>query len=363
MGSNSKYFIIGCGVFGAAAANRLQETKGRDELDLTILDMPSPQAASRDVFKIIRDDYANLQRMKGAIGVHQQWRSNPMFRPFYHSTGRVVVYHPQSISILDQIDKNRSTLGLPPRERLTMQSIMTCLESELTPGKRSAMEFIKGMMERTTHQENPTFVYNEDDGVVQWDFYMSQMQILCKEGGANIRDAEVERLLTRGNCITAIELNGGEVIPTDDAKIILAAGPWILPLLACSNITLPPPSRAPVATGVFTFHLKLNDAQRESIHNIPPLSVYGLDTSHADGGEYLPPLMENGMVKVGWTLPFRNMQNEPPISHPKDVSTSYLACKSLDQVRTFIKDYIPQLKGAEIMAIRSQWYVPNLLPL
>jgi glycine/D-amino acid oxidase-like deaminating enzyme len=355
MATKSKYLIIGFGEFGAAAANHLQNTKSAGELELTILDMHSEQAASLDLYKIVREDYANLHRMKHAIYVHQQWKSNPMFQPYYHSTGRVVVYHPPSISVLNQIDKNRSSLGLPPRKRLTMQSIASCPVSGLSPRERKAMEFISGIMENTNDQENLTFVYNEDDGVVQWDRCMSEMRKSCKKRGANVRKAEVQGLVIGGDWVEAIQLKDGEEIKTDDTNIILAAGSWIMQLLARSNITLPLPARAPVATGVFAFHLRLSDAQREKFLDIPPLSVYGIDMPPADGGEYLPPIMHNGIVKVGWTLPFRNMCNHPSVSYPEDVSTSYLACKALHQVRKWVESYLPELKGAEIIAIRSPW--------
>jgi hypothetical protein len=43
------------------------------------------------------------------------------------------------------------------------------------------------------------------------------------------------------------------------------------------------------------------------------------------------------------------------LSHPKDVSGSFLAVQAMLEAKLWAQKYLPELKGAKIASIRSYW--------
>jgi glycine/D-amino acid oxidase-like deaminating enzyme len=176
---------------------------------------------------------------------------------------------------------------------------------------------------------------------------MDELEKTYREDGAKVRKTSAERLVVENDLVTRVELSQGEPIDTTNTEVLVATGSWTIPLLKKSRITLPQVARCPMSTGVFTIHVKLNREQMEATKDIPPISVYGMDTPHADGGEYFPP-DKQGVAKIGWTMPYRN-------ENPVDVSNSKLALRALAGARCFIEIFVPQLRGAKIVKICSLW--------
>lgn len=333
-----KYVVIGLGVFGGSAAIEIAK---QNASQVTAVDDCSELAASRDLFKFVRIDYANIERMKQAMHVHQMWTSSPLFKKFFTQTGRVAIYFPNALERLAAIDRSRAALGLPARPRVAGNSQV--------PSHGLDEKFAQFVRTVTATECNfdATFVFNDDDGVVSWHEYMYEMENIYREQGVNKRDLSVERLIVEDNLVKSIRTSLDESIDTTDVQVLVAAGSWTMPLLQRSGITLPQPSRRPVPTGVFTFHLELNHEQLEATKTIPPISVYGMDTPYADGGEYFPP-NKRGVAKIGWTMPHRN-------ENPMDSSNSKLAFQALAATRCFTERFVPQLKGAKIIKIDSLW--------
>ena len=177
----------------------------------------------------------------------------------------------------------------------------------------------------------------------------------CIDRGCSIESTEVRKLVIDENRVKSVQLTTGMTLDTRDMQVFLATGAWTTGILAESGLPLPRWERIPVATGVFSFHLKLNDLQQAALTGIPPFSVYGADIANADGGEYLPPIKKDGIVKIGWTMPFKHVPGHLSYSWPEDFSQSHLACKALLQVRAWADRYLPALRGAEILAVRSPW--------
>ena len=344
--------IIGFGEFGASTARALLDDETKPSTQVKVLDCQYSTAASYDLYKIVRNDYANIRRMRQAIGVHEQWICDPFLAPYYHPTGRVVIYHQHAVSRLDEIDKSRFDIGLPARQRFDVDTLIGGM-GESTK-KDHALRFIQEAMSRCSG-EGLTFIYNEDDGVVAWNDYMASLRQHCVERGCNIQEDEVQKLVVNDNIVESIQLSNGDMLDAKGMQIFLAAGAWTTGILAESCLHLPHLERIPMATGVFSFHFKLNSSQRAALVGMPPFSVYGANMPGADGGEYLPSVKNDGIVKVGWTMPFMHVPEDRSYSWPQDFSRSHLACKALLQVRAWADKYIPALRGAEIMAIRSPW--------
>jgi glycine/D-amino acid oxidase-like deaminating enzyme len=251
-----RYLIIGFGVYGISTADHLDPSD-----PLTILSYHQRHAPSHDVAKIIRTDYDNIQRMKEAICAQRLWTDDERFKPFYHPVGRIVAYDKAAISILNGIDKARSQLGKERRIRYD----------------RAILEEFYGT---TNALDDLTFVFNEDDGIVEWAGCMrgrkEAIEKRCRENeGSNILDARVETLMHEGRRITAVVLANGESIETGDTKVTLAAGPWIVELLDKSGIEQPPDWRMPIATGLFAFTLQLSEDQVTFFKGKPSFSHVG----------------------------------------------------------------------------------------
>ena len=259
--STQHYLIIGFGVFGISAALHLLDDESENQVRLSIVSHPQPQAPSEDISKIIRIDYASEKRMKEAIHVQECWKSNESFQPFYLPVGRVVAYDSRQLQTLDGIDSARSSLGLSKRQRLD-GSILAKVYDE------------------TNASNDFSYVYNEDDALVEWGGCIQSMRRTITErclerGNTTVLENRVQELVHHNGHITAVLLADGGRIETADSKIILTTGPWITGMLERSGIEQPPRARAPVATGVFTFLLQLKTEQMEFFKGKPAFSQIG----------------------------------------------------------------------------------------
>src|SRR5687768_2949223 len=82
------YIIVGAGNFGAAAALALiTEDPEATILLVDTTPYPNPRAASHDINKIIRPDYADPTYMRLMAEAMPHWRTSPLYAPFYHEVG------------------------------------------------------------------------------------------------------------------------------------------------------------------------------------------------------------------------------------------------------------------------------------
>lgn len=119
-------------------------------------------------------------------------------------------------------------------------------------------------------------VENEDDAIVDWAGAMESLRQDCVEKGARFRDDTVLRMDMDGNGRVQVIVTSKGSIDTSNSEIILAAGPWIMPILEASSIEQPPPSRCPIATGIFSFTLELDFDQWEKYRRLPMFSEIGV---------------------------------------------------------------------------------------
>ncbi|KAK7539936.1 fructosyl amine:oxygen oxidoreductase-like protein [Phyllosticta citribraziliensis] len=94
---SSSVLIVGCGTWGSSTALHLAR---RGYKDVTVLDpypVPSAISAGNDVNKIVEqgsfsgrdndEEYANNKLLDDAT---EAWRTDPVFKPFYHDTGYII---------------------------------------------------------------------------------------------------------------------------------------------------------------------------------------------------------------------------------------------------------------------------------
>lgn len=86
---HSKILIVGAGAFGTSTAFHLA-INNQDLTSVTVLDrvpVPSPQAASTDINKIVRADYSSAFYMDLAYDALGAWETWSPLKPYFHRTG------------------------------------------------------------------------------------------------------------------------------------------------------------------------------------------------------------------------------------------------------------------------------------
>jgi sarcosine oxidase / L-pipecolate oxidase len=87
------YLIVGSGVFGASTAYHLSKT--HTSASITLLDrsstFPCSLAASYDYNKMVRADYENKFYCKLALEAREAWKSEELYKSFFHESGMVVL--------------------------------------------------------------------------------------------------------------------------------------------------------------------------------------------------------------------------------------------------------------------------------
>lgn len=74
-------------MFGASTALHLKRTSPNAQVIVVDRYRNNPGAASNDLDKIIRADYPDLVYMRLALEAQDIWRTDPIFKPFYHESG------------------------------------------------------------------------------------------------------------------------------------------------------------------------------------------------------------------------------------------------------------------------------------
>lgn len=92
------YLIVGAGVFGASTAYHLIQ-KYPDAsvtlVDRDAFDATSRVAASWDWNKVVRADYGDIKYCELALEAQDVWRTDPLWKPFFHESGIYWISHTQ----------------------------------------------------------------------------------------------------------------------------------------------------------------------------------------------------------------------------------------------------------------------------
>lgn len=253
-----RFAIIGGGTFGLSIAWHLLKLEKNSEV--VVFDNADQLAPSRAFSKFVRVDYPNEERTIEAMEAKRLWETHDLFAFYYHCTGRVVAYSPEYSSTLTQIVRTRAILGLPER-KIHVTTSGTAMDN--------AIRIPSGYR----------WLHNEDDGTVSWDDAMQALKQDCIRKQATFHSVYVTHLVTDNSAIVGIATTKG-YIPTTHVEVILAAGPWIAPLLAASSIERPPSQRFPVVTGMFAVLLRLDQTQQGLFRRFSPYSEIGKGTPY-----------------------------------------------------------------------------------
>ncbi len=249
--------IIGTGVFGLSTVDHI--LRRWPTTRLSIISRPSRLAPSDDISKIVRVDYNTSERMTEAVQTQEEWNSD-RFSKLRRIIGRIVIYEQDDLATLEKINNAREELGLQRRQLGDSTLMRDAFGETMTP-------------------EPLTYVLASDDSIVDWEACMSvareRAEKACTNSGGTFYESGVATIVKDGAHITALTLEDGERIEAEGAQIVLAVGPWLAQVLTASDITLPPNGRTPVATGLFSYAVQLNDEQVELFRNKPMVSHSG----------------------------------------------------------------------------------------
>lgn len=308
--------IAGAGVFGASAALALR----RRGHEITLVDpgpLPSPQAASTDVSKVVRREYGTdeiyFELGDRAIEGWRRWnREWP--EPLYHEVGLYLLSKaPMEEGGFEgacyQMLLDR---GYRP-DRLTGQSL-----SRRSPAW-SPESFPDGFFQ-------PASGYAESGRVVQ------RLLELAEEEGVRVLEGEGFADLLFGDRAQGIRTTTGREIRGD--TVVVAAGAWTGFLLGLDWGLW--------ASGHPVFHLRPADPSLFAAERFP---VFTADI--AETGWYGFPLNRDGVVKVARHALGR-------VLHPDDPRE--LTSQDFEKLRSFLSLALPPLAEAEVVYTRLCLY-------
>lgn len=254
--SSADYLIIGAGVFGASTAFHLSQQEPSSSV--VLIDQtpfPCPLGASHDINKIIRADYSDQFYCKLALEAQKSWREDPIFKPYYHQTGMVIL---DDTGLGRRIIENHRQLGV------------TC-EAELFDPEELKRRF-GGIYHDTDLRGVKEIFFNPLSGWAEATSALKNVIKVAVERGVRYVTASVSRLIfdERGACI-GVRATDGTVIYA--SKVILCTGAGTAKLLidsASSQQELWVKDRL-VAAGVCAAAVKLTGAQVRKFQDVPVL--------------------------------------------------------------------------------------------
>lgn len=259
--ASSSYLIVGAGVFGASTAYHL--IKKYPNADVRLIDRtpyPCPVAASWDWNKVVRADYGDLFYMEKALDAIQLWRTDPLWKPFYHESGLI----------------NIDNTGLGRR----MIDNYKALKQDVAPEMVSPKEFKKryhGFFVDADFTDVEEVFVNTKSGWAEATNALRAATDATVSAGVKYVEGRVAKLAidATGGC-TGIHLADGSLLQAD--KIILSTGASTAKLLADSA-----PKRSElqvtdrmVAAGVVTGVVKYNTQDGKQFSGIP-VSVHAIE--------------------------------------------------------------------------------------
>ncbi|CAG8951807.1 hypothetical protein HYFRA_00005611 [Hymenoscyphus fraxineus] len=284
---NTSYLIVGGGVFGASTAYHLSRTHPDSSIILVdrSTSYPCSLAASYDFNKIIRADYGNPFYCELALKAREAWKSEQLYKPFYHESGMVNI---DDTGLGHRILKNYEILGVDPGASI------------LTPDELKAK--YDGLFAGTNYRGVEEIYLNPSSGWAEATLALRAVLEASIANGVEYRQGDIKSLTfdESGYC-SGVTFQDGNSLKADN--IILCTGAGTAKLLARSA-----PDREDLHAGnritaaaVVTGIVKLTSAQRERFSK-SPVFVHAIDGVL---GEVLPPTPE-GLLKFCVDVSFKN---------------------------------------------------------
>jgi sarcosine oxidase / L-pipecolate oxidase len=252
--------VIGGGNFGAATALELKQQD--PAIDVTIIDkapFPNPTAASHDVSKIIRPDYADSVYMSLMAEAMSHWRTSDLYAPFYYEVGLLRV---DESDFGDRcIDNYKRTLGYKDDAKV--------------PAKWLSLDEVRAMHAGAFLGANfdgvDRVLWNAESGWAAADKALEAVISHCVQLGVKYIELGVRKLdidEVTGKCV-GVTLGDGRKLTAQ--KIVLCAGVHSGVLLADSapNSEDIQAGDRIVVTGAVSFTVNVDGELKERLRGVP----------------------------------------------------------------------------------------------
>lgn len=325
--TDSDVLIVGAGIFGVSTAYHLSLSY-RDASRITLLDrapVPSPQAASTDINKIVRADYSKAFYMGLAYEAMQMWETESWLREHFHQIGWVA---------LDEKDSDLSS------------RIRTLFKQSGKPDTSAdiSLDEVKskwgGVLSGINTSGFDKAYTNSSAGWADASSAVHAMMEKALENGVKYQVGEVEELVQSDSSVS-VRTRQGQTHTA--AKVLLATGAWTPWLMASleDKLAIAPENSIDQqlqAAGVCVAAFGLTEDEAQHYGQMPVL-IYGVQ------GEVLPPTKER-LFKFTNSNTFRNTLHHP-------------AGKKISVPTTDQHSVPPGLKAESIGIIRQR--VPEIL--
>jgi sarcosine oxidase/L-pipecolate oxidase len=214
----TSYLIVGSGIFGASTALHL--TKTHPDAQVTLVDkeaFPPSKAASWDWNKVVRADYFQLHYMKLALEAKEWWRSDPLFRPFYHQNGMYSIGERDPSQIM--VD-NYTKLGNPEKSEILSVEVARKLHG--------------GLFADAAYTESSVVYTNKDSGHAEAKEALEAAIKACIRSGVKYVEADANSLdFDADGACRGTRTAAGETLRAD--RVILCTGASTAKFLADST--------------------------------------------------------------------------------------------------------------------------------
>jgi sarcosine oxidase / L-pipecolate oxidase len=256
---SSNYIIIGAGAFGASTALHL--SRREPSASIVLIDrspFPCPIAASNDINKIVRADYADLFYCRLGLKALDVWRNDPLFKPYYHQSGMLSVYTIKSQQVKRMLENFR-TCGVNDEAEI------------ITPADMKRR--FGGVYADATFYGHEEILWNPNSGWAEADKALKHTIEAAVAGGVQYISASVSKLILEDGSCAGVETDGGDrYIGT---KTILCTGAGTAKLLADSapkQMALQVNGRI-IAGGISSASVNLSAQQIEKYKDTPALLI------------------------------------------------------------------------------------------
>jgi sarcosine oxidase / L-pipecolate oxidase len=290
--TDSDVLIVGAGIFGVSTGYYLSISDNRPSR-ITLLDrapVPSSQAASSDLNKIVRADYSKRFYMDLAYEAMDTWKSEGWLRDHFHQTGWVALDEEDS-DLSQRIRDNFRASGRPdPSASISVHEVKSSWGGVLSGINTKG--FDKAYV-------NPSAAWANASCAVE---AMAQRAV---SNGVKYQVGEVQELIHSDNKVSVKTTDG---LCHTARKVLLATGawtPWLMTGLEAS-LSIPPEhsiNKQIQAAGVCVATFQLTGEEAAHYGKMPIL-IYG------GQGEVLPPTQE-GLFKFTNSNTFKNTTLHP----------------------------------------------------
>lgn len=286
MTSSTSYLIVGAGVFGASTAYHL--IKKYPNASISLVDRapyPCPLAASWDWNKVVRADYGDMFYMEKALEAVHVWRTDPLFRPFYHETGLV----------------NIENTGLGRRMIENYRKLKTDVAPEMVAPKEFKNRY-DGFFEDANFEGVDEVFVNKSSGWAEASKALKALIDATVSAGVRYIEGNIASLALNemGGC-TGVRMTDGRILSA--GKIILSTGAGTAKLLADTAPEKPElqvGSRM-VAAAAISGIARFN-AQEGKKYTAIPVTIHGMEGTK--GASFPSPTLLLAQVKDRRSIAF-----------------------------------------------------------